>query len=57
MAEEAVKWAQADLNNNARQVEIGNMAAIEVTRAKSEVATRKQGLIQPKPRISSRKRN
>ena len=45
VAEEAVKWAQADLNNNARQVEIGNMAAIEVTRAKSEVANRRQGLI------------
>ena len=46
VAEEAVKWAEADLNNNSRQVEIGNMAAIEVTRAKSEIATRKQGLIQ-----------
>ena len=46
VAEEAVKWAEADLRNNSRQVEIGNMAAIEVTRAKSEVATRKQGLIQ-----------
>ncbi len=43
--------------DNTRQVEIGTMAAIEVTRAKSEVATRKQGLILPKPRISSRKRN
>jgi len=46
VAEEAIKYAEADLNNNSRQVEIGNMAAIEVTRAKSEVATRKQGLIQ-----------
>ena len=46
VAEEAVKWAEADLNNNTRQVEIGNMAAIEITRAKSEIATRKQGLIQ-----------
>ncbi len=46
VAEEAVKWAEADLNNNTRQVEIGNMAALEVTRAKSEAATRKQGLIQ-----------
>lgn len=45
VAEEAVKWAQADLKNNTRQVEIGNLAAIEVTRAKSEVATRQQGLI------------
>jgi len=45
VAEEAVKWAQADLNNNARQAEIGNLAAIEVTRARSEVATRRQGLI------------
>jgi len=45
VAEEAVKWSEADLNNNTRQVEIGNLAAIEVTRAKSEVATRRQGLI------------
>ena len=45
VTEEAVKWAQADLNNNTRQVEIGNMAAIEVTRAKSEVASRRQLLI------------
>src|SRR5271157_221248 len=45
VAEEAVKWAQADLRNNTRQVEIGNLAAIEVTRAKSEVASRRQGLI------------
>ena len=45
VAEEAVKWAQADLRNNSLQVEIGNLAAIEVTRAKSEVASRLQGLI------------
>jgi len=45
VAEEAVKWAEADLRNNSRQVEIGNMAAIEVTRAKSEIANRRQGLI------------
>jgi outer membrane protein TolC len=45
VAEEAVKWAQADLKNNTRQVEIGNLAAIEITRAKSEVASRQQGLI------------
>jgi outer membrane protein TolC len=45
VAEEAVKWAEADLRNNSRQVEIGNLAAIEVTRAKSEVASRRQGLI------------
>ena len=45
VAEEAVKWAQADLRNNTRQVEIGNLAAIEVTRAKSEVASRNQVLI------------
>ncbi len=45
VAEEALKWAQAELKNNTRQVEIGNLAAIEVTRAKSEVATRQQGLI------------
>jgi len=46
VAEEYLKWAQADLRNNTRQVEIGNLAAIEVTRAKSEVATRQQYLIQ-----------
>ncbi len=46
VAEEYLKWAQADLKNNTRQVEIGNMAAIEVTRAKSEVAGRQQLLIQ-----------
>ena len=45
VAEEAVKWAEADLRNNSRQAEIGNLAAIEVTRAKSEVATRRQVLI------------
>jgi outer membrane protein TolC len=45
VAEEAVKWAQADLRNNSLQAEIGNLAAIEVTRAKSEVASRQQGLI------------
>jgi outer membrane protein TolC len=46
VAEEYLKWAQADLKNNTRQVEIGNIAAIEVTRAKSEVASRQQLLIQ-----------
>lgn len=45
VAEEAVKWAEADLKDNARQVEIGNLAAIEITHAKSELATRRQGLI------------
>jgi len=46
VAEEAVKWAEADLKNNTRQVEIGNLAAIEITHAKSELATRQQYLIQ-----------
>ena len=45
VAEEALKWAQTQLKDNTRQVEIGNLAAIEVTRAKSEVAARRQDLI------------
>jgi len=45
VANEYLKWAQSDLRNNSRQVEIGNLAAIEVTRAKSEVASRQQALI------------
>jgi len=45
VAEEALKWAQTQLKDNTRQVEIGNLAAIEVTRAKSEVASRQQALI------------
>ena len=32
VAEEALKWAQTQLKDNTRQVEIGNLAAIEVTR-------------------------
>jgi outer membrane protein TolC len=45
VAEEALKYAQTLLKDNTRQVEIGNLAAIEVTRAKSEVAARQQDLI------------
>jgi outer membrane protein TolC len=45
VTEEALKWAQTQLKDNTRQVEIGNLAAIEVTRAKSEVAARQQARI------------
>jgi len=45
VAEEGVNWAEADLRNNSRQAEIGNLAAIEVTRARAELASRRQGLI------------
>ena len=45
VAEEALKYAQTDMKDNTRQVEIGAMAAIEITRAKSEVAARRQDLI------------
>jgi outer membrane protein TolC len=45
VAEEALKWAQTQLKDNTRQVEIGNLAAIEITRAKSEVAARRHDLI------------
>jgi len=45
VAEEALHYAQTLLKDNTRQVEIGNLAAIEVTRAKSEVAARRQDLI------------
>jgi outer membrane protein TolC len=45
VAGEALKWAQTELKDNTRQVEIGNLAAIEITRAKSEVAARQQALI------------
>jgi outer membrane protein TolC len=45
VAEEALKWAQTQLKDNTRQVEIGNLAAIAVTQAKAEVAARRQALI------------
>jgi outer membrane protein TolC len=45
VAEEALKYAETLLKDNTRQVEIGALAAIEVTRAKSEVAARRQDLI------------
>ncbi len=45
VAEEALKWAQTQLKDNTRQVEIGNLAAIAVTQAKAEVASRHQALI------------
>ena len=45
VAEEALKYAQTLMRDNTRQVEIGAMAAIEITRAKSEVAARRQDLI------------
>jgi flagellin-like hook-associated protein FlgL len=45
VAEEALKWAQTQLKDNTRQVEIGNLAAIAVTQAKAEVASRQQALI------------
>ena len=45
VAEEALKTAQTLLKDNTRQVEIGALAAIEITRAKSEVAARRQDLI------------
>ena len=45
VAEEALKWAQTQLKDNTRQVEIGNLAAVEITSAKAEVASRQQALI------------
>jgi outer membrane protein TolC len=45
VAREALSTAQTLLKDNTRQVEIGALAAIEVTRAKSEVAARRQDLI------------
>ncbi|MGB9487530.1 MAG: TolC family protein [Terriglobia bacterium] len=45
VAEDALKYAQTLMKDNTRQVEIGAMAAIEITRAKSEVAARRQDLI------------
>jgi outer membrane protein TolC len=45
VAEEALKYAQTLMKDNTRQVEIGALAAIEITRAKSEVAARRQDLI------------
>jgi outer membrane protein TolC len=45
VAEEALKYAQTLMKDNTRQVEIGALAAIEITRAKSEVAARQQALI------------
>jgi outer membrane protein TolC len=45
VAEEALNYAQTLMKDNTRQVEIGNLAAIEVTRAKSEAAARRQDLI------------
>jgi outer membrane protein TolC len=43
--EEALKWAQTQLKDNTRQVEIGNLAAIAITQAKAEVASRQHDLI------------
>jgi len=45
VAQESLTAAQTLLRDNTRQVEIGALAAIEVTRAKSEVAARRQDLI------------
>jgi outer membrane protein TolC len=45
VAEEALKWAQTQLRDNTLQVEIGNLAAVEITNAKAEVASRQQSLI------------
>jgi outer membrane protein TolC len=45
VAEEALKWAHTQLKDNTRQVEIGNLAAIAVTQAKAEVASRQRALI------------
>lgn len=45
VAQEALNYAQTLLRDNTRQVEIGALAAIEITRAKSEVAARRQDLI------------
>ena len=45
VAEEALNYAQTLMKDNTRQVEIGALAAIEITRAKSEVAARRQDLI------------
>ena len=45
VAQEALSTSQTLLKDNTRQVEIGALAAIEVTRAKSEVAARRQDLI------------
>jgi outer membrane protein TolC len=43
--EEALKWAQTQLKDNTRQVEIGNLAAIAITQAKAEAASRQHDLI------------
>jgi outer membrane protein TolC len=45
VAGEALKWAQTQLRDNTLQVEIGNLAASEITSAKAEVASRQQNLI------------
>ena len=45
VAREALSWAEKQLADNKRQVEIGTLAPIEVVRAESEVASRQQTLI------------
>jgi outer membrane protein TolC len=45
VAQEALSWAEKQLADNKRQVEIGTLAPIEVVRAESEVASRQQTLI------------
>ncbi|MGD0010713.1 MAG: TolC family protein [Terriglobia bacterium] len=57
VAEEALKWAQTQLKDNTRQVEIGNLAAIAVTQAKAEVASRQQLLIQAQTNYQQQEEN
>jgi len=45
VAQDAVNWAQAQYNDNQKQVTIGTLAPIEVVRAESELATDQQNLI------------
>jgi len=45
VAQEAVNYAQALLDDNKKQVEIGTLAPIEVVRAESSLATNQQTLI------------
>jgi outer membrane protein TolC len=45
VAQEAVAWAEKQLADNKRQVEIGTLAPIEVVRAESELAADQQALI------------
>jgi outer membrane protein TolC len=45
VAQDAVNYAQALLNDNKKQVEIGTLAPIEVVRAESSLATNQQTLI------------